>query len=221
MATTPLINLTVDPVQLREAETYLRNVKGGVPKVLSGAINRTLDQTRTFVSTEIRKRVKMQKRLIDPHLVVHGTGPAQLSGTLIIEHEHRLSLGDFAPRQLKSGVSYALAPGGRKTIPGAFLVTLPSRNGPYQQVFKRADNWTHREPRHRRGHRRKGKSGLKVISLKGVSPWGVFTKGGLEGPTIAKAQELLNKNIDNRLDRLLFSKTGMSLATARAGGGEA
>lgn len=221
MATTPLINLTVDPVQLREAETYLRNVKGGVPKVLADSINRTLDQTKTYLSTELRKKVAIPKRLIDRRIDVQKTGPHQLSGTLTVEYEKQLSLGDFGPRQTKKGVSYKLAPGGRGFVPGAFVITLPSRNGPYTQVFKRAANWEHREPQHRAGHRRKGKSGLKIISLKGVSPWYLVKSGGLLQPTIAKAQDLLNKNIDNRLDRLLFSKTGMSLATARAGGGEA
>lgn len=218
MAITPVLNITVDAAQLAEIEHLLRNVKQGAPTVMAGAINRTLDQTKTFVSTEIRRKVKMPKRLIDPHLIVHKTGPNQLSGTLQIEETHRLSLGDFNPRQTKRGVSYALAVGGRKTIPGAFLVTLPSRNGPYQQVFKRAPNWAHREPQHRRGHRRKGKSGLRIISLKGVSPWGVFVKGGLQGPTIAKANELLAKNLENRLDRILFTRTGQQLATVRGGG---
>ena len=217
MAITPILNISLNPAQLQEAEALLRNVKNGVPTVLASAINRTLDQTKTFVSTEIRRKVKMPKRLIDPHLIVHKTGP-NLSGTLQIEETHRLSLGDFGPRQTKRGVSYALAPGGRKTIPGAFLVTLPSRNGEYQQVFKRAGDWEHRTPQHRRGHRRKGKSGLPVISLKGVSPWGVFVKGGLVEPTVAKANELFAKNVENRLDRLLFTRTGVGLATIRAGG---
>lgn len=223
MALAPAITLQVDAAQLREAEYLLRNVKGGAPKVLADGINRTLDQTKTFVSSEIRRKVKIPKRLIDPHLIVHKTGP-NLSGTLQIEETHRLSLGDFNPRQRGKpsrpggGVSYALAQGGRGFVPGAFLVTLPSRNGPYQQVFKRAKDWEHRTPQHRRGDRRSGKSGLKIISLKAVSPWGVFIKGGLMQPTIAKANELLAKNIENRLDRLLFTKTGQQLATVRAGG---
>lgn len=217
MAFTPVLSVTIDEGQLREATHLLRDVKNGVPTVLVSGINRTLPQLKTFVSREIRDRVRIPKRLIDQRLTIKKASTAQLSGTLKIEHSRRLSLGDFAPRQLKSGVSYALAKGGRKTIPGAFLVTLPSRNGPYQQVFRRAPGWKHRQPKTYRGHRRKGLSGLPVISLKGVSAWGVFTKAGLQRPTEIEAARLLGKNIENRLDRLLFTKTGAGLATIRGG----
>ena len=218
MAQTEFLNITVDPVQLREVETYLRNVKNGAPKVMADAINRTLDQTKTWLSSELRKKVAIPKRLIDRRIDVKKTGPNQLAGSMTVEYERRLSLGDFGPRQTARGVSYKLAPGGRGFVPGAFVITLPSRNGPYTQVFKRAKDWEHRTPQHRAGHRRKGKSGLKIISLKGVSPWYLVKSGGLLQPTVAKANELLAKNIDNRLDRLLFTKTGSSLATVRAGG---
>ena len=227
MAQTEFLNITVDPIQLREVETYLRNVKNGAPKVMADAINRTLDQLKTFVSTQMGKKAGIPKPYRDRRIDVIKTAPAQLSGTLRIEYEKRLSLGDFDPKNTRSGVSVKMAPRGRKFIPGAFVVDLPKRdNGDgrvtYQQVFKKKLGWEHREPQQgkRRGRRRKGLSGLPVISLKGVSPWGVFVKGGLQEPTIAKANELLAKNIENRLDRLLFTRTGVGLATIRAGGEE-
>lgn len=208
------VDIKMPADSLREIERLARDGEQ-VAGQTAVAINETVKGVRTFISKEIRGRVAIPKRLIDRRLQITLASKGDLRGQVSVQHETRLSLGDFGPKKAPGGVTYLLATGQRKFVRGAFVKTLPRKTMAsdgrmsYEQVFWRTPDARSKVPGDRRGYRRSGKSTLPILSLKGVSAWGVLTsrKAGILPLVQAEAQRRLEKAIDRRLQYLTLKRS--------------
>ncbi len=173
-----------------KARAMLANIKGGVPKALSGAINDTLKSAKTELSKRIRDKVNIKKKDIDRHITIVKARPNKLDGKLHLSESARLGLKYFgASQSKKKGVSYKIEKGGtRKKITDAFGPKIPRLGG---QVFRRV-----------------GKKRLPITKLEGPSPGGVAVKAGLDKAQQKSSQAEFNKKLDQRIRFLLLKHSG-------------
>lgn len=184
------VEIVVDKRKLAQLERTLRDVPGGLPKALVGAVNDTAQATKRQMADAIYKRIAIKKRDINPHIRIRRARRADPSATVSLSETKRLSLKWFGARQPKtgvSGVSYKIERrGGWQRIPGAFI--SPKLGG---HVFKRA-----------------GRERTPIVKLRGPSPWGVFVKADIGKQTEAESMAVLEKKLDQRVKFLLLKHSG-------------
>ena len=185
-----IITIKVDEAKLAEVQGLLAHVRGGMGKALAGAVNDTAKVVKTEISSDIRERVNIKKKDIDPHIVINPRATPRLpSAKIRLSRSERLSLKYFGARQTKKGVRYRISKsGGRSRIPSAFGPDIPRLGG---HVYRRT-----------------GKPRLPIIQLKGPSPWGVFVKAGLADKTQNRATAILEKKLNDRVRYLLLKQSG-------------
>jgi hypothetical protein len=61
----PQINVVIDRKDLMEAERLLKDVKGGLDKVIIRALRRTMNTGQTDISTAVRKEITLKKKDVD------------------------------------------------------------------------------------------------------------------------------------------------------------
>lgn len=180
------VSIEVDKRKLREVERLLSGIKRGLPKAMAGAVNDTAKKTKTDISTEIRRKVAIKKRDIDPHIRRTRATVGKPSAKITLSESTRLPLKYFGARQTKKGVTYKIdKAGGRKLIPGAFI---SQKMGGHVFVRVGAKRFPLRKPM-------------------GLSPWGTFVKLGMEDRISAVSLHILHTNLDRRV-RFLLLKAG-------------
>jgi hypothetical protein len=117
----------------------LHEVKGGAPKAIAWAINRTLRPMRTAMSKELRKVYNLPARLVRDHLRIHkaAANRSLLKGS-VEASGWPIPLMDFVgTRQTKRGVSVkVLKAKGRRRLRHAFITTLKSgHTGVFQRQY--------------------------------------------------------------------------------------
>lgn len=183
------IRIDFDKAQLFAVKARLAAIKASVPKVLAAAVNDTAKQQKTKISTRIRERVNIKKKDIDPHINFRRATPSNPECVLRLSKTSRIGLKYFGAKQTKQGVTYSIAKGGgRKLAKGVFGPKIPRLGG---QVYKRV-----------------GKKRLPIRKLRGVSPWGVFVKAGMENVTLYSAKVDLQNNLERRVRLELLRKAG-------------
>ena len=126
-------------VDLRGLQLALANVKNGVPRAATRAINRTLVTVRAEAAREIAADIGVPVRQVTPSLPITKATFTTLTGAIVIDDKRRIPLGELNPqgpepsRGKGQGVSYSLG-GSRRRIPTAFLATMKSG---HRGVFKR------------------------------------------------------------------------------------
>ncbi len=196
--------ITIDADKLKDATQSLAGIRNGLNKALVGAVNDTVKKQKTAMSREIRSRIFIKKRDIDPFLKTGRAKRRKLTGFIILSESVRIPLKRFGAktkrktRKLKGtgektklpiGVTYKISRGkGRQFVPGAFGLEIP-----------RLGNHV---------YRRVGASRAPITKLHGPSPWGVFVKAGLEETTRFVSSEMLHKNLIRRVKFLLLKEAG-------------
>lgn len=194
------IKIKFDQQQIDGITRRLRDTGASLPKVMAAAVNDTAKQQKTDISSQIRERVNIKKRDIDPHINFSRATPTHPSSVLVLKKSARLSLRYFGARQNKQGVTYQIDKhGGRVLRPHAFIVR--SLSG---QVFIRKG-----PPRPATKGRYVGKMRQAIIKLFGPSPWGVFVKAGLRAETLKNCHDLLRKNLEHRVHFEILKRAGL------------
>lgn len=175
------IRIEVDTASLTETKRELRDNIDKLRKAISGAVNDTAKHEKSFISTQIRDRVNIKKKDLDPHLTVSRSTPDKLTATVTLDKTDRLGLKYFGARQTAKGVTYKIAKGGKiQKIADAFGPKIPRLGG---QVFRRV-----------------GKSRKPIMKLFGPSAWGVFVVNKMRQPTEQDAQAYLANRLRHRLE---------------------
>jgi hypothetical protein len=103
-------------------------------KIFSRAINRTMDGTKTDMSSGIRTVLNAKKKDVDRLILISKCTPGTLSGRVKLSGK-LLPMRTFSPKQTSKGVKVKLYVNKEaEVIPSAFMATM--KNG-YQGVFKR------------------------------------------------------------------------------------
>lgn len=190
------MDVSIEPTSLRRARRELANVKNGIPRAISTAVRRTTDTARSRMVKAIAADLNIKQRDLfkrgasrRPVRQRFERAGSLITGGVVEVTGRRIPLGRFAARQTKAGVSYKIDRGGsRKTISSAFIPRLDSG---YQGVFKR-----------------KGKDRLPIVERFGPSvPHVAAKQPAIAGLMRSDALNLLNKNLDSQVDRLLKRKS--------------
>lgn len=185
-----ITSVTVRTGSLKELASAVKAVGKDLRKELKIAVNATAKKSKSIINKEIRTELanttsKTVYFTIKVHLSPSLNNP---SARIEVKKTDRLSLRSFKPRQTRAGVSYQISKTrGRKTATGAFINTTKLHGG----VFKRV-----------------GPERLPIIKLRGVSPWGVMTKGGKLGPSKEETSIELRKQIQKRIRFLTLKASG-------------
>lgn len=192
----PNVAINIRTEKLEELKKALAGIKNGVPKAIASAINDTTKTMKTRVSRDVRERVNIKKRDIDPFILRKPLAtPAKQTGVLTVQSQRRLGLHYFGARQTAKGITYKIdKKGGRSLLPGAF--GFPKGKGNFRWVAIR-----------------KGKKRHPVRFPGGVSAYGVFLKAGIMDRTVVFSQEELHKALDERVRFMLLVASGKVAAT--------
>lgn len=176
------ISIQVDMASMAEAKQELRDDIDKLRKVISGAVNDTAKHEKSFMSQQIRDKVNLKKKDLDPFLTLERASPEKLTASVTLKKTDRIELKDFGARQTAKGVTYRIERGGAlKRISDAFGPKIPRLGG---QVF-----------------RRQGKKRLPLTNkLRGPSAWGVFVVNNMRRPTEEDAKAYLNNRLRHRLE---------------------
>lgn len=183
-----MVALTIDSRQLKKLEVAVRNIKNGVPRGLSGAINRTLDRGRTTVRREIRKEYLIKQK--DIPIKVHRASQVHLGGEVRLD-QPMLDLAKFKvtpkgvqkrrnKRPIKAQVKVS---SGGKLIKGGFVARMPTGFvGPFT---------------------RKGTERFPLKKLVTIGAPIMATQPHV-GPAVQKAMgDAMAKNIDSQIARFM------------------
>lgn len=157
-----------------------------LPREIATACNATARKTKSLIAKGVTTELATKQKTVKQHVSQSRKAvPTKLQAGVRLNKSKRIPLKEFKPRQTRAGVSYRISKRtGRATIPGAF-------QGPRPGLMKAS--W--------RGNvfRRVGKARLPIVKLYGPSPWGVFVKRKMGGPTAKQAQAELMKQLERRI----------------------
>ena len=188
-----LVNISIDPQQVREVERLLGAVPKGWPRVASRAINKTAAWARTRIVRAMAQDIGMrQSTLRRKYVGLKRATWRHLAATVDVRDRRRIPLAEFKPRPLKGGVSYKIGKLGRRKAKGAFMATMKSG---HEGV------WT-----------RVGPKSYPILELRGPSIMHVFETGLQDGRLIIAASQ-------GRLHDEIARQVGVLLEQAARGGG--
>lgn len=183
----------VDETQRKELAEVLANVRNGVPRAISGAINKVLPKARTRFVRAVGDRITVPAREVRERIAVKKASPATLEGTVTITRKP-IPLIEFRARQTKKGgVTVQVRKGqAREKFRDSFIAKMKSG---HEGVFRR---------------RFKGKGRVARLPIDerfGPTVLGVISGApGLLNEELAAAHEDLGRQIDSQVDRLLNRK---------------
>lgn len=133
-----MVALTLHTAQMKKLQRAVAHIKDGVPKVLSPAINRSLNAGRTAVRREIRKEYLIKQK--DIPIRVSGASRARLNGQIIIQ-QGMLDASKFFYRPIAVQRGRARRPlfvqikkGGGGYISGGFIASVGGADRPVQRT---------------------------------------------------------------------------------------
>jgi Prophage minor tail protein Z (GPZ) len=189
-----MIEIKIDPRQLRRIERVLRHVENAVPKVLAPAINRALNKGRTTVRREIRKEYVIKQKDIPVRVI--GASETRLSGVVRLD-QPMLDLNKFKVqpkgvqhRRRRQPIFVQVRKDGGRVISTGFVAAMPSGyTGPFMR--KTAARFPIR----------------KLIAI--GSP--IMAAQPKVGPEVQKQMDTaLDKNIDSQIRRRMAEAGGHS-----------
>lgn len=122
------VDVTLNRTHFREVENALAGIKNGYKLAMVKALNHTAQEERKEVKDQIYRDLKLGKRFINNKLAVKKARYGSLRSSVEAPGKG-LQLGRYGAKKLdRGGVSVEVKRGGgRKKLPGAFLVTY--KNG--------------------------------------------------------------------------------------------
>lgn len=189
------MRITIDPSQIARMKKAIEYTGRSLRKELAVACNATAAKGKSIIAKQISKELATpQKNIRATISQSRKAKDSDISATLEVRKDRRISLKEFGARQTKTGVSYKISKTrGRKSIPGAFqgprpgLINVKTKGN----VFKRV-----------------GKARLPIVKLYGPSSWGVFVVGKKQGPSVTEIEAELKKQIDRRIRFIELKASG-------------
>lgn len=193
-----MISLQVDAKQLIELQKLIGDSPKKVRRQINIAINKTARLSKGVVAKSVSDRVKITQKVVKQFITTRNASPDPNkinSASVRLRPSVRIPMRDFGARQTEKGVSYQIdRKGGRPVLPGAF-------QGPKPGVIKAS--WRGRV------FARVGKTRLPIVQLFGPSAWGVFVVGKSHLVARKDIREILNKQVQARIQFITFKKTGV------------
>lgn len=200
-------SVSLNQSDVAHVRRMLQDVKGGGPKVVKRAVDRTMGTMKTTISRIARETLNIRKADLDKGIGVKKYDDATASGRVTIEGAS-LPVYDFHPQQdMYRGVSVQIKKrGARKFIAGAFIATMKSG---HKGVFWR--EWHDAKARAGFGYRikrlpwAKEKDRMKKYRLKihelftTALPEALGDKKPMD-EILTDASENLHKNLDRELN---------------------
>ncbi len=192
-----ILSIGVNESQLRDLTETLAHVTNGVPRAISGAINKVLPKARTRFVKAVGDRITVPARAIRERVAIRKATPANLEGFVTVTRRP-IPLIEFKARQTKrGGVTVQVRKGtAREKFPDSFIATMTSG---HTGVFRRRFKGKGRVPR------------LPIDERYGPTVLGIVTGApGLLQHELVVATEDLQRQIGSQVDRLLQRKKGSS-----------
>lgn len=184
-----MVAIQIHPAQMQKLERALGNIKNGVPKALTPAVNRALSSGQTVVKREIRKEYVIKAK--DIPIKIDRASYRDISGAIMIK-QGMLEVAKFRYRPLAPGtrrpVFIQIRTGGGGYAGGnAFVANAGGYLGPF---------------------RRKGASRLPIKKLLAIGA-PIMASQPAVGPAVNKAMgDTLDKRIDHEMKRVLAQAGG-------------
>ena len=187
-----LIQVTVSPEQRAKLAEDLADIRNGVPRAVSAAVNRTLSTGRSRIVKRIRAEVAIKAKDAREAIRLRKATAAKPEGFIVISKKP-IPLYDFGAKQGKGGVTVKVRKaGGRETLKGTFIAKM--RSG-HVGVFERKLTGGPGSKRVKR---------LPIRERFGPSLLVVFEGApGVAAEEIAALGDVLQKNLDSQVNRLL------------------
>jgi len=198
------LTIRLDPKQLRRIQTELKQMPGGVRRVLRTSISRTLTTGRTKISRAVRDQLNLRLATVNKRIIVHRPrGGADAPGGRIEIEASTPTLMSFGAKEKRSR-----GRGARTGRPRGVQVQILKREPPklIREAFIRTGRGAQPQVFVReRGviSRVSGRERLKVLF--GPSPAGVL-RGSGERRLKVVTRDLHNvfeRNVTSQVDRLL------------------
>lgn len=184
------VTITTDDAKERDLAALLDGIANGVPRVISGAINKVLPKARTGFVRAVRERVALTAGAVRDRIAIRRATVRELTGLVVITRKG-VPLSEYKPRwSLRAGVTVQVRKGAvAERFPESFIRTLSSG---HKGVFRRRLVGGKRVPR------------LPIDERFGPTVEGVVEGApGLLEEQIELASEDLDRQIDSQVDRLL------------------
>jgi hypothetical protein len=130
-----IIEIKLDERKLNQIEAMFRGVPGKLPKIVSRAINRTIQPAKTEISQGIRQEINLKAADIKDNITMTKATYEKWIATIGLSHS-LIPILDFGAKETKTGISFKVyKKGGSKTIKHAFITGMQSG---HKGVFRRA-----------------------------------------------------------------------------------
>jgi len=184
-----LLDVQIDPKQLREIRLYLKRFPKAVAKVASRAINKTATFGRTRIVRGLARALVVKQTVLKArHVTLRRASLRRLWATITTKGRRRIPLIDFKARQTKRGVSYKIGKNARGKITSAFIASMKSG--------------------HRGVFARRGKTRLRIDERFGPSVMGVFERALHDGREIIReANTRLASEMERQVGVLLAKRS--------------
>jgi hypothetical protein len=191
----PSLRISFSEAKMRKAQAELAGIRGGVPRAISGAINKTVAKGRTLVTDELFALLTLKRKDIRGSITSRNAKPTRLQGHIKI-HERPVPLAWFKVKENRkkrgwgtkasgTGVEVQIyKTGTARKFPHAFLIASKLGRGG-KRVTERQMSGSYRVPRQ------------PLMFPAGVSLRMEYVKR----PDIqAKVKSLLDADLDRQLD---------------------
>lgn len=190
------VSVAVSPAQLADLRQTLAGVTNGVPRVLVGAINKTLLTGRSRIVKRIGQEIELKQKVIRESVGIRRAKGGESPQGAITFSRKPIPLAKFSPQPSQPGkgrgrvgVTVKVRKGKRETLRGTFVARMKSG---HLGVFERKGRGAARA---KRG---------PIIERYGPTVIGVFQGApGVAAEEIAALAPVLQKNIASQVDRLL------------------
>jgi hypothetical protein len=198
MATSSSFAIELDKAALAEVKVALAGVENGASRVLSRAINKTLDGVRTDSVNEIANDITPKKSVIRKTFTVKKTTASNLEGRTSSKGKP-LGLIHYLARQTKKGVSVKVKRNGKRSvIPGSFIAKAKGATNVFWRQYKGPK--TKPRPGFKYGVLPKHPYRLPIERLTGPRVPDIMDKPEVMAAILAAADARLDKNLSNQID---------------------
>lgn len=178
------IDVVIDQGQMARLTRTLRNVPGGLRRVVPAAINTTATQARTASARAIRSASGIKVGDVRKRIRIVRATRAKWAARLDLSAK-RLPLIQFVARQTQKGVTYRMGGTSRSRLPHGFIAVMASG---HRGVFQRAMEGGKRVPR------------LPIKEQWGVSVAGVYEKAPQVAQKVTgETFRLLRRNLESKV----------------------
>jgi hypothetical protein len=198
MATSSSFAIELDKAALAEVKVALAGVENGASRVLSRAINKTLDGVRTDSVNEIAKDITPKKSVIRGTFTVKKTTVSNLEGRTSSKGKP-LGLIHYQARKTKKGVSVKVKRNGKRSvIPGSFIAKAKGAENVFWRQYKGPRGKV--RPGFQYGVLPKYPYRLPIERLTGPRVPDIMDKPEVMAAILAAADIRLDKNLSNQID---------------------